>query len=118
MDLPVGPRRGANDDIEHAGGARRDDAHRDSARIRRAAARHVDRRRRDRDLAQLDVLALRERNARIAVDARVGDLRDVRDRHLQAGDELERERLDRLVELLRRDEQRARLAPAVSKRCV
>ena len=37
---------------------------------------------------------------------------DVGDRDLQARDELERQLRDRLVELLRRDEQRRRLAPA------
>ena len=91
VDLAVGARRRAHGDVEHAGGARGDDAHHDGARIRRAPARHVDGRRADRHLAQRDALALGEVDGDVLADARLGDLGDVRDRHLQAGDELERQ---------------------------
>ncbi len=45
-------RRRADGDVDHAGRAGGDDAHHDGARVRRAAARHVDRGRSDRHLAQ------------------------------------------------------------------
>ena len=58
-------RRRADDDVDHAGRARGDDAHHDGARVGRAAAGDVDRGGADRDLAQAHRLALRELDRRL-----------------------------------------------------
>ena len=52
----------ADDDLVDAGGPRGDDAHHDAARVRRAAARDVDRRAAHGHLAQPHALALRQRD--------------------------------------------------------
>ena len=104
---PSRARRRAHGDVEHPRGTRRHDAHRHRARIRRPTARHVHRCRGHRDLAQRDPLTLRELERALLVHARVGDHRDVGDRHLQPRHEIERQAFDRLVELLLRDQQRA-----------
>ncbi len=109
VDLPVGARRRADGDVEHAGGARGDDAHDDRARVSGAPAGDIHGGRADGDLAQHDALALRKLDAGVVADAGVGDERDVGDRDLQPRDQLEREPFDRLVQLRGRDAQRQRL---------
>ena len=91
VDLPVRARRRAHGHVEHAGGARRDDAHDDRARIRGAPPGHVHGGRADGHLAQHDALALGKLDARVVADAGVGDERDVGDRDLQPGDHLHRQ---------------------------
>ena len=82
VDLAAGARRRAHGDVEHARGARGDDAHHDGARIRRPPAGHVDRSRAHWHLAQRDALALGKVDGDVLADARLGDLGDVGDRHL------------------------------------
>ncbi len=109
VDLPAGAGRRAHGDLDHARRARGDDAHHHGAGVGGAATRHVHGGRADWDLAQHDALALWKIDGGVAVHAGVGDQRDVGDRHLETCDQLERQALDRLVELLRVDEQRPRL---------
>ena len=106
VDLPVSARRSAHRDVQHAGGARGHHAHHDRARVGRPPAGDVHRRRADRHLAQRDPLPLGQLDRDVLADARLGHHGDVCDRHLQPRHELEREQLDRLVELLRADQQR------------
>ena len=116
VDAPVASGRGAHGDVDHARGARGDDAHHDRARVGRAAARHVHGGGLHGHLAQQRPAAPAELDRDVLAHAGLGDLGDVGDRDLQPRDELERQ-LDRLVELLLRDEQRpSASAPAVSKR--
>ena len=112
VDLPVGARGGTHGHVEHAGGARGHNAHDDRARIRRPSARHIHRRGAERNLAQAHALALRQRHRHVLAGARLGHLGDVGDRHLQASDQLERQSLQGVIELLRRDGELARLAGA------
>ena len=109
VDLPVHAGRSAHGDVDHAGAARGDDAHHDRARVGRAPAGNVHRGRADGHLAQDDALPLGKLDGDVLADAGVGHERDVGDRHLQPGDQLQRQPRDRLVELLRGDEQRPRL---------
>ncbi len=107
----------AHRDVDHAGRARGDDAHDDRARVRRASARHVHGGGPHGHLAQHDPLSLRELDRDVLADAGLRDERDVGDRDLQSGDELEVQQLERLVELLRGRRAAPRgAAPSVSNR--
>ena len=110
VDLTVGPRRGADGHVEHAGRARRDDAHDDGAGVWRAPPRDIYGGRGDWELAQQDALSLGQLERPVGPRSRLGDLGDVGDRHLQPGDDVERQALDRLVELLGCDGERPGLA--------
>ncbi len=107
VDLPIGPGRRAHGDVDDAGGARGDDAHDDGAGVGGAPPGDVDGGGADGHLAQEDALSLGQLDGHVAPDAGVGDEGDVDDGDLQAGDELERQAFDGLVELLGGDEQRA-----------
>ena len=102
VDLAVPARRGADRDVQHARRARRHDTHHRRARIGRPPPRHVHRRRFDRQLAQRHALTLRQVDRDVRLDRRLRHLRDVRDRDLQARDDLQRHPLQRGVQLLRR----------------
>ena len=103
VDLPVRARRRAHDDVQHARRARRHDAHHDRARIRRAPARHIHGGRLHRHLAQrITSGPAAARPSTSSLTPAWATARDVRDRHLQPGHELQRQPLDRRVELLLR----------------
>ena len=101
MNLAVRAGRRAHGDVEYAGGARRDDAHHDRARIGSTPSGHVHGGGADGHFAQPDPLALGQGDRPLVADGGGGDLGNVGDRHLQSCDDIQRQPLDGLVELLR-----------------
>ena len=99
----------ADDDLLDARGPRGDHAHHDRARVRRAAARHVDRRRGGpAPRAACTRWPCGSATRASSPSAGLGDRGDVRDRHLQAGaDRRGRSAGQRRVELVGADAQRA-----------
>ena len=102
IDLAARAGRRAHGHVDHAGGTGGDHAHHDRAGIGRASAGHVHGGGGDGQLAQDDPLALGQLDGAVVRHAGLGHQRDVGDRDLQPGDQLQRQLLDRLVELLGR----------------